>query len=208
MPYPSGWVKSSHDLPQAGPFRSVQQERRNGDAGGGTVASASTVSPTSSLTSRGHIPLISCCFIIPIFWRYTDPRRERKAARSLVSHNKFVIIVFDFPFSLGTVSLIYLTFRLPIFVMSSSPSLKAQSLTKLFLQRPPAADGSIARNIAWQMDHRLDLVSFWGITPGSRVLEIGCGQGDCTIVLADAVGESGHVDAVDPGAPDYGMLFS
>ena len=81
-------------------------------------------------------------------------------------------------------------------------------MTKLFLQRPPAADGSIARNIAWQMDHRLDLVSFWGITPGSRVLEIGCGQGDCTIVLADAVGESGHVNAVDPGAPDYGMLFS
>lgn len=125
-----------------------------------------------------------------------------------MSHNEYVIVVVDFPFSLDTVSLIRLTFRLPIFVMSSSPSLKAQSLTKLFLQRPPAADGSIARNTAWQMDHRLDLVSFWGITPGSRVLEIGCGQGDCTIVLADAVGESGHVDAVDPGAPDYGMLFS
>lgn len=31
-----------------------------------------------------------------------------------------------------------------------------------------------------------------------------CGQGDCTIVLADAVGEGGHVDAVDPGSPDYG----
>ncbi|KIN05824.1 hypothetical protein OIDMADRAFT_38276 [Oidiodendron maius Zn] len=58
------------------------------------------------------------------------------------------------------------------------------------------------------MDHRLDLVSFWGITPGSRVLEIGCGQGDCTIVLADAVGESGHVDAVDPGAPDYGAPYT
>lgn len=88
--------------------------------------------------------------------------------------------------------------------MSPNPSLKAQSLAKLFLQRP-SADGSNARNIAWQMDHRLDLVSFWGIPPGSRVLEIGCGQGDCTVVLADAVGETGHVDAVDPGASDYGM---
>jgi hypothetical protein len=58
-----------------------------------------------------------------------------------------------------------------------------------------------------QEKHRLTLVSFWDITPGSRVLEIGCGQGDCTVVLADAVGENGHVDAVDPGAPDYGMPF-
>jgi 16S rRNA A1518/A1519 N6-dimethyltransferase RsmA/KsgA/DIM1 with predicted DNA glycosylase/AP lyase activity len=54
------------------------------------------------------------------------------------------------------------------------------------------------------MDHRIELVDFWGIKPGSRVLELGCGQGDCTVVLADAVGETGHVDAVDPGAPDYG----
>ena len=55
------------------------------------------------------------------------------------------------------------------------------------------------------LQHRLNLVKFWGITPGSRVLEIGCGQGDCTTMLADAVGPDGHVDAVDPGPPDYGM---
>ena len=54
------------------------------------------------------------------------------------------------------------------------------------------------------MDHRVELVSFWDVKPGSRVLELGCGQGDCTVVIADAVGENGHVDAVDPGAPDYG----
>jgi len=36
------------------------------------------------------------------------------------------------------------------------------------------------------------------------VLEIGCGQGDSTVVLADAVGETGHVDAYDPASPDYG----
>jgi len=57
------------------------------------------------------------------------------------------------------------------------------------------------------MTHRLSLVSLFDIQPDSRVLEIGCGQGDCTVVLADAVGDGGgHVDAVDPGAPDYGML--
>jgi ubiquinone/menaquinone biosynthesis C-methylase UbiE len=62
-------------------------------------------------------------------------------------------------------------------------------------------------SVAWQMDHRLDLVSFWDIMPGSRV-EIGCGQGDSTIVLADFMGESGHVDAVDSGCPDYSRLSS
>lgn len=90
--------------------------------------------------------------------------------------------------------------------MSSDPSPTAQRLAKFFLQRP-SEDGSNARRIAWQMQHRIDLAAFWNIRQGSRVLEIGCGQGDCTIALADAVGESGYVDAVDPGAPDYGMLF-
>ncbi|KUJ13086.1 uncharacterized protein LY89DRAFT_687954 [Mollisia scopiformis] len=55
-----------------------------------------------------------------------------------------------------------------------------------------------------QMRHRLRFISFWNIKPGSRVLEIGCGQGDTTVVLADAVGEDGHVDAIDPGSLDYG----
>jgi predicted methyltransferase len=54
---------------------------------------------------------------------------------------------------------------------------------------------------------RIELVRRWGIKPGSRVLEVGCGQGDCTAVLATAVGPEGHVVAVDPGAPDYGKLY-
>jgi SAM-dependent methyltransferase len=44
----------------------------------------------------------------------------------------------------------------------------------------------------------------WGIPPGARVLEIGCGQGDTTAVLADAVGPDGRVVAVDLAGPDYG----
>jgi predicted methyltransferase len=64
----------------------------------------------------------------------------------------------------------------------------------------------LAFSSEFQQAHRRALVSFWDIKPGSRVLELGGGQGDCTIVLAEAVGETGHVDAVDPGAADYGAF--
>ncbi|KAH8668789.1 SAM-dependent methyltransferase [Xylariales sp. PMI_506] len=60
-----------------------------------------------------------------------------------------------------------------------------------------------------QAIHRINLVNLWGaIAPGSRVLELGCGQGNATAVLAHAVGPDGHVDAVDPGALDYGAPFT
>ena len=55
-----------------------------------------------------------------------------------------------------------------------------------------------------QTRHRLEIVSRFNIRPGANVLEIGCGQGDCTVVLAAAVGENGHVTAVDPASLDYG----
>ncbi|KAK8061184.1 S-adenosyl-L-methionine-dependent methyltransferase [Apiospora hydei] len=37
--------------------------------------------------------------------------------------------------------------------------------------------------------------------PGSRVLEIGCGQGNATAVLAEAVGEGGSVSSYSDGPP-------
>ncbi|HEX4723831.1 MAG TPA: methyltransferase domain-containing protein, partial [Pseudonocardiaceae bacterium] len=55
-----------------------------------------------------------------------------------------------------------------------------------------------------QTRYRLDLVRRWGIRPGASVLEIGCGQGDMTAVLADAVGTSGRVVGVDIADPSYG----
>jgi predicted methyltransferase len=55
--------------------------------------------------------------------------------------------------------------------------------------------------------HRLVLLEHWNITTGSHVLELGCGQGDCTTVLASAVGEQGKVVAVDPADLDYGTCF-
>ena len=56
--------------------------------------------------------------------------------------------------------------------------------------------------------HRLELLQHWNIPTGSKVLELGCGQGDCTTVLAHAVGEQGKVVAIDPAELDYGASFS
>ncbi|KAF7312221.1 Methyltransf-25 domain-containing protein [Mycena indigotica] len=55
-----------------------------------------------------------------------------------------------------------------------------------------------------QAQYRLDLIAKWPIGHGARVLELGCGQGDTTLALAEAVGATGHVDAVDPARLDYG----
>ncbi|CAG8362949.1 unnamed protein product [Penicillium salamii] len=59
-----------------------------------------------------------------------------------------------------------------------------------------------------QTEHRLALLEHWNILPGSKVLELGCGQGDCTIVLAHAVGEQGKVVAVDPADLEYGAPYT
>ncbi|KUI55043.1 Aklanonic acid methyltransferase DnrC [Cytospora mali] len=62
-----------------------------------------------------------------------------------------------------------------------------------------------------QATHRINLINTWGPTiifPGARVLEIGCGQGNCTAVLAEAVGPQGNIDAFDPAPPDYGSPFT
>ncbi|KAH8652711.1 hypothetical protein BGZ60DRAFT_533574 [Tricladium varicosporioides] len=87
-------------------------------------------------------------------------------------------------------------------------SIKAKHLAQYFIEERPEGSNESSPSLIAQMEHRLKLVSLWNIKPNSRVLEIGCGQGDCTIVLADTVEESGHVDAVDPGAPDYGAPFT
>ncbi|KAG9193061.1 hypothetical protein G6011_03096 [Alternaria panax] len=56
--------------------------------------------------------------------------------------------------------------------------------------------------------HRLAILQHWSILGGSKVLELGCGQGDCTTVLASAVGEQGKVVAVDPAELDYGSPYT
>ncbi|WP_088012235.1 class I SAM-dependent methyltransferase [Gottfriedia acidiceleris] len=59
-----------------------------------------------------------------------------------------------------------------------------------------------------QTEHRFKLVEFWNIEKGSKVLEIGCGQGDTTAVLAYIVGENGLVHGIDIGPPTYGSPIS
>ena len=56
-----------------------------------------------------------------------------------------------------------------------------------------------------QTKHRMKLVEFWGIEKGSRVLEIGCGQGDTTAALAYAVGDEGFVHGIDIAQATYGV---
>ncbi|KAJ6116096.1 hypothetical protein N7523_006513 [Penicillium sp. IBT 18751x] len=56
--------------------------------------------------------------------------------------------------------------------------------------------------------HRLVLLQHWNIPTDSKVLELGCGQGDCTTVLAYAVGEQGRVVAVDPAELNYGAPYT
>ncbi|BBI35472.1 class I SAM-dependent methyltransferase [Cohnella abietis] len=55
-----------------------------------------------------------------------------------------------------------------------------------------------------QTEHRIKLAELWDIKAGSRVLEIGCGQGDTTAVLAYLVGDNGLVHGIDIASPDYG----
>lgn len=80
-----------------------------------------------------------------------------------------------------------------------STQLDAVSIARLSLHDP--THFSIPHS---QTLHRLVLLQHWNIPTGSKVLELGCGQGDCTTVLAYTVGEQGRVVAVDPGELDYG----
>lgn len=59
-----------------------------------------------------------------------------------------------------------------------------------------------------QTQFRMQLAADWQIPQGARVLEIGCGQGDMTAVLAHCVGSAGHIMAVDSASPDYGAPLS
>jgi SAM-dependent methyltransferase len=55
-----------------------------------------------------------------------------------------------------------------------------------------------------QTTHRLNILNSWNISPSSKIIEIGCGQGYCTTVLASLIGPEGHIDAIDPAPLNYG----
>ena len=77
-----------------------------------------------------------------------------------------------------------------------------ESLARISLHDPKHFNVQLS-----QTNHRLVLSQHWNLPTGSRVLELGCGQGDCTTALAHAVGEEGSVTAVDPAELDYGASF-
>ena len=63
---------------------------------------------------------------------------------------------------------------------------------------------SFAKTQLPQTSHRVEIVKAWDVDlEGRSVLEIGCGQGDASVVLSSAVG-NGRVAAWDPASPDYG----
>lgn len=76
---------------------------------------------------------------------------------------------------------------------------KATSIAAAMAAADVGADIQLA-----QTRHRAALVSSWGIPNGASVLEVGCGQGDMTAVLAEAVGPQGRVVAVDIADASYG----
>lgn len=59
-----------------------------------------------------------------------------------------------------------------------------------------------------QFLHRKNLCNSWDIAEGAHLLDIGCGQGDSTLVLATVVGPAGHITGVDTGPPDYGAPYT
>jgi predicted methyltransferase len=83
-----------------------------------------------------------------------------------------------------------------------STQLDAASVARLSLHDPTHYAIQYSQTL-----HRLVLMQHWNIPTGSKVLELGCGQGDCTTAIAHAVGYQGSVVAVDPAELDYGTPF-
>jgi ubiquinone/menaquinone biosynthesis C-methylase UbiE len=81
-------------------------------------------------------------------------------------------------------------------------SMKVNEKTEAFLSKYNLFESDGIQQV--QLQHRLELVEAFGVEKGMRVLEIGCGQGDTTAALAEAVGESGRVTAIDIASRDYG----
>lgn len=83
-------------------------------------------------------------------------------------------------------------------------SISAQDIASLCLHSPDDLHFQVQLQ---STEHRLAILSscLRYLIPGTKVLELGCGQGDTTAVLAELVGDEGHVTAVDPGSPDYGQ---
>lgn len=77
---------------------------------------------------------------------------------------------------------------------------KITALLNSFPHDPPAA--SLIHIPRFRQ--RLSILSAWSIAPGSRVLDIGCGQGDSSLALALELGPDSHITGIDSAPPSYG----
>ncbi|KAJ4297420.1 hypothetical protein N0V88_004342 [Collariella sp. IMI 366227] len=97
------------------------------------------------------------------------------------------------------------------------PLASADKIASYAVSGPEPSPAAFAVELS-QAVHRINLINAWdpAIVPGTRVLELGCGQGTCTQALAEAVTSpegpngpgSGHITAVDPAPLDYGAPFT
>ncbi|KAK5656394.1 hypothetical protein OQA88_4775 [Cercophora sp. LCS_1] len=98
------------------------------------------------------------------------------------------------------------------------PLTVAPKIASYAIQPPNPSSSFLAIEVS-QATHRIHLINALpSITPGIRILEIGCGQGTATQALAvaisspspspDANPEQGHITALDPAPPDYGRPFT
>ncbi|KJK48556.1 hypothetical protein UK23_16900 [Lentzea aerocolonigenes] len=77
--------------------------------------------------------------------------------------------------------------------------MNAHEIAQLMAAWVPDPDIQVA-----QTTYRAALAAEWRIPDGASVLEVGCGQGDMTAVLASLVGPNGRVVGVDVAPPSYG----
>jgi protein-L-isoaspartate O-methyltransferase len=73
-------------------------------------------------------------------------------------------------------------------------TLSASTIASYSPQPPSGVEVEVA-----QAAHRIRLAENWGIKPGNRVVEIGCGQGNTTAVLAEIVGPTGKMQVIPTG---------
>ena len=65
------------------------------------------------------------------------------------------------------------------------------------LGHAPQELARLERQAAISSGPRMALLERCGIAPGQRVLDLGCGAGDVTLLVSDFVGPTGHVIGVD-----------
>lgn len=83
-----------------------------------------------------------------------------------------------------------------------------QSQTDMLLASYLHAPSSQAIEVTSRFLHRLKLCKEWAIPDGARLLDIGCGQGESTVVLAAQVGPGGLVTGVDTAPSGYGGPYT